>query len=97
MGHPGSRGRDRAANPMGDTSARQPIYAIRPGASRTERQGGDSSSMKEYPRNKRELLNNLRLIARDTKSDSTRDISIALAYIINELVPDDRTTKRVFN
>ena len=53
--------------------------------------------MKEYPRNKRELLNNLRLIARDTKSDSTRNISIALAYIINELVPDDRTTKRVFN
>lgn len=52
--------------------------------------------MTKYPRNKAELLNNLRTIARDTKRRETRNFAVALAYIVNDICPEDRTTKHVF-
>jgi len=47
---------------------------------------------KYVPKDRNELLE--RLLSRANQGD---DVPLALAYLINELVPCDRTTKRVFN
>lgn len=52
-----------------------------------------SVEIREYvAKNREELLD--RLLARANQGD---DVPLALAYLINEMVPPDRTTKRVFS
>ena len=52
-----------------------------------------SVEIREYvAKNREELLD--RLLARANRGD---DVPLALAYLINELVPPDRTTERVFS
>lgn len=52
-----------------------------------------SVEIREYvAKNRKELLD--RLLARANQGD---DVPLALAYLINEMVPSDRTTKRVFS
>ena len=52
-----------------------------------------SIEIREYTaKNRNELLE--RLLIRGNRGD---DVPLALAYLINELVPPDRTTQRVVN
>jgi len=51
----------------------------------------------KIPKNKVELLKRLEDIAKGKCfSTEAQVFALALAYIINESCPDDRTTKRVF-
>lgn len=53
--------------------------------------------MKSNPKNKTELLENLEAIAKsDLVLESDKNFALALAYIIGDICPDDRTTKFVF-
>jgi len=47
-------------------------------------------------KNKAELMAELDLIARAHLDWTTRVVATALAYAVNDLCPDDRTTKHVF-
>ncbi len=53
--------------------------------------------MKDRPRDRDELLQNLEAIAKSGLVQETeRNFALALAYLVNELVPVGRTTVRVF-
>ena len=49
---------------------------------------------KDVPKNKKELLERLFVIA-SARGDERRDMALGLAYLIVELVPNDRTTEHV--
>lgn len=49
---------------------------------------------KDMPKNKKELLERLFAIA-SAPGDERRDMALGLAYLIVELVPNDRTTEHI--
>jgi hypothetical protein len=54
-------------------------------------------TMHEHPKTKTELLENLEAIANsELTHEPWASYALALAYIVNDICPDERTTKHVF-